>query len=346
MVAKVAKTNTVDDTANYATTAPTTAVGQYLTSIARYPLLTSDEEITLAKRLKSSGDLDARERLITSNLRLVVSIAKKYTPHGVLSFMDYVAAGNGGLRKAVDSYDPGKLNPSTNAPYRFSTYASNWINAAIRKEIGDCGRTVRHPIHVVRQLYRYNNAVNALTTLLGRRPTDQEVLDKINQESASRRPLTRDDLANFKTWQQGAVSLDSSTLSGGRDGRDADNATTLDEVIADDETPSPEQVAEQADKERLKQRFVSDLGITDPRTEIIRRLRYAMGAPNDQVMAWSVTYGKSKSWPQPLTASDFQGEGMSLDEVGRRLHLSRERIRQIEKQAITKLRRRFEEAGY
>ena len=147
-------------------------IGDYLTAISAFDLLTPEQEIELAQKVQS-GDLNARERFINCNLRLVVNIAKTYPKRGILTLMDYIQAGNDGLRKAVDRYDPSKLNPSTNAPYRFSTFAVYWIKQAINKEIADCGRSIRNPAHIIQQLSRYNAVVEGLTNE-GKDPTDRK----------------------------------------------------------------------------------------------------------------------------------------------------------------------------
>lgn len=310
-------------------------IGDYLTAISAFDLLTPEQEIELAQKVQE-GDLNARERFINCNLRLVVNIAKTYPKRGILTLMDYIQAGNDGLRKAVDRYDPSKLNPSTNAPYRFSTFAVYWIKQAINKEIADCGRSIRNPAHIIQQLSRYNAVVEAGLTKEGRVPSDEMVAEKLNCGVA--------DVENLRRWQ----SRTTTSLDAARDvkvGHDDASSTTLGDLLADD-GPTPDQVAREADLKRLEQRFLAEIGKEAPRTEVIRRLRYGRGKPSQDVLNWIKTYGAKKGWTT-LTADDFnQPEGMTLDEVGKRLNLTRERIRQIEKQTLAQRKQRFAALGY
>ena len=309
-------------------------IGDYLTAISAFDLLTPEQEIELAQKVQS-GDLNARERFINCNLRLVVNIAKTYPKRGILTLMDYIQAGNDGLRKAVDRYDPSKLNPSTNAPYRFSTFAVYWIKQAINKEIADCGRSIRNPAHVIQQLSRYNAVMEASLTKEGAVPSDEAVAEKLNCGVA--------DIENLRRWQRTTTSLDAA-----RDvkvGHDDGSTITLGDLLADD-GPTPDQLAREADLKRLEQRFLTEIGKEAPRTEVIRRLRYGRGEPSQDVLNWMKTYGAKKGWTT-LTADDFnQPEGMTLDEVGKRLNLTRERIRQIEKQTVAQRRQQFAALGY
>ena len=309
-------------------------IGDYLTAISAFDLLTPEQEIELAQKVQK-GDLNARERFINCNLRLVVNIAKTYPKRGILTLMDYIQAGNDGLRKAVDRYDPSKLNPSTNAPYRFSTFAVYWIKQAINKEIADCGRSIRNPAHVIQQLSRYNAVMEASLTKEGAVPSDEAVAEKLNCGVA--------DVENLRRWQRTTTSLDAA-----RDvkvGHDDGSTITLGDLLADD-GPTPDQMAREADLKRLEQRFLAEIGKEAPRTEVIRRLRYGRGLPSQDVLNWMKTYGAKKGWTT-LTADDFnQPEGMTLDEVGKRLNLTRERIRQIEKQTLAQRRQQFAALGY
>ena len=309
-------------------------IGDYLTAISAFDLLTPEQEIELAQKVQK-GDLNARERFINCNLRLVVNIAKTYPKRGILTLMDYIQAGNDGLRKAVDRYDPSKLNPSTNAPYRFSTFAVYWIKQAINKEIADCGRSIRNPAHVIQQLSRYNAVMEASLTKEGAVPSDEAVAEKLNCGVA--------DVENLRRWQRTTTSLDAA-----RDvkvGHDDGSTITLGDLLADD-GPTPDQMAREADLKRLEQRFLAEIGKEAPRTEVIRRLRYGRGLPSQDVLNWMKTYGAKKGWTT-LTADDFsRPEGMTLDEVGKRLNLTRERIRQIEKQTLAQRRQQFAALGY
>ena len=146
---------------------------KYLNEISKYPLLTPEEEKNLAKKA-AKGDLEARERLIKSNLRLVVSIAKKYVGRSKgLTFLDLIQEGNSGLIKAVDRFDWRK-------GFKFSTFATWWIRQAISRALSDQARTIRLPVHIVETLYRLNKARKKLTTILDREPTPEEVAAEVN----------------------------------------------------------------------------------------------------------------------------------------------------------------------
>lgn len=144
-------------------------VRMYLREIGKFPLLTSEEEIVLAKRIKD-GDMRAKHKLVNSNLRLVVSIAKKYTGRGML-FLDLVQEGNLGLIRAVEKFDYRK-------GYKFSTYATWWIRQAITRAIADQARTIRIPVHMVETINRLRKTSRILLQKLGRKPTEKEIAKK------------------------------------------------------------------------------------------------------------------------------------------------------------------------
>ncbi|PIS31240.1 RNA polymerase sigma factor RpoD [Candidatus Saganbacteria bacterium CG08_land_8_20_14_0_20_45_16] len=144
-------------------------VRMYLREIGKFPLLTSEEEIVLAKRIEA-GDMRAKHKLVNSNLRLVVSIAKKYTGRGML-FLDLVQEGNLGLIRAVEKFD-------YHRGYKFSTYATWWIRQAITRAIADQARTIRIPVHMVETINRLRKTSRLLLQKLGRRPTEDEIARK------------------------------------------------------------------------------------------------------------------------------------------------------------------------
>jgi len=144
-------------------------VRMYLREIGKFPLLTSEEEIVLAKKIKA-GDIRAKHKLVNSNLRLVVSIAKKYTGRGML-FLDLVQEGNLGLIRAVEKFDYRK-------GYKFSTYATWWIRQAITRAIADQARTIRIPVHMVETINRLRKTSRQLLQKLGRKPTEKEIAKK------------------------------------------------------------------------------------------------------------------------------------------------------------------------
>jgi len=144
-------------------------VRMYLREIGKFPLLTSEEEIVLAKRIKA-GDLRAKHKLVNSNLRLVVSIAKKYTGRGML-FLDLVQEGNLGLIRAVEKFDYRK-------GYKFSTYATWWIRQAITRAIADQARTIRIPVHMIETINRLRKTSRILLQQLGHKPTEKEIAQR------------------------------------------------------------------------------------------------------------------------------------------------------------------------
>ena len=150
----------------------TDATQRYLSEISKYPLLTPEEEKELAKKA-AKGDLEARERLIKSNLRLVVSIAKKYIGRSKgLTFLDLIQEGNAGLIKAVDRFD-------WRRGFKFSTFATWWIRQAISRALSDQARIIRLPVHVVETLYKLNKARKKLATILDREPTPEELAAEV-----------------------------------------------------------------------------------------------------------------------------------------------------------------------
>ncbi len=153
---------------------------QYLSRIRDGRLLTAGEEVELSRRARA-GDKNARRRLIESNLRLVVSIAKRYRGRGV-PFEDLIQEGNAGLIRAVEKFDPELGN-------RFSTYATWWIRQAITRAVADQGRTVRLPAHVVDSVYRLRRAEGSLSVELGREPTDEEVAGRLGTSPEEARRL-------------------------------------------------------------------------------------------------------------------------------------------------------------
>jgi RNA polymerase primary sigma factor len=160
----------------------TDPVRMYLKEIGRIPLLTFDEEISLAKRFEK-GDVTAKKRLIEANLRLVVSIAKKYVGRG-MSLLDLIQEGNQGLIRAVEKYD-------WKRGFKFSTYATWWIRQAITRAIADQARTIRVPVHMVENINRFMRAKRKLMQELGRQPTPEEVAEEIGMEPEKAREIVK-----------------------------------------------------------------------------------------------------------------------------------------------------------
>jgi RNA polymerase primary sigma factor len=157
-------------------------VRMYLREIGKFPLLTPEEEIVLAKRIKA-GDMRAKHKLVNSNLRLVVSIAKKYTGRGML-FLDLVQEGNLGLIRAVEKFVYRK-------GYKFSTYATWWIRQAITRAIADQARTIRIPVHMVETINRLRKTSRILLQKLGRRPTEKEIAKKARMSVSKVREIIK-----------------------------------------------------------------------------------------------------------------------------------------------------------
>ena len=253
----------------------------YLHDISKIPLLTAEEECDLARRI-AQGEEEARQHLISANLRLVVSIAKNYVNRG-LAFSDLIAEGNIGLMKAVERFDP-------DAECRFSTYATWWIKQAIRRAITNTVKTVRIPAYMVETIAAWKNAESDLTAQLGHQPTIEEIAEAIDLSPNNRTVIKR--VINATRTATQPVSLDL--------------LCSLNEVIEDRTTPRPDQQFFD-DYERRKLRELLDL-ISDREATVLR-----------------LRYGLDDNTP------------MTLEEIGERLGLTRERIRQIENEALNKL---------
>jgi RNA polymerase primary sigma factor len=200
------------------------AVQMYLKEIGRTPLLTSKEEKELAKRIEK-GDEMARKRLVQSNLRLVVSLAKRYvnrSPH--LSILDLIQEGNIGLSRAVDKFDYRK-------GFKFSTYATWWIRQAVTRALADYSRTIRIPVHMVETITKYTQAKRRLMQELGREPLPEEVATEMS--------LDVEKIRYIQKISQEVISLESPI---GDDGEDS----TLSDFIKDEASLSPDQLASQA----------------------------------------------------------------------------------------------------
>lgn len=262
------------------------SVRLYLREIGKIPLLTPEEEADLAQRIVK-GDKKAKDKMVESNMRLVVSIAKRYGGRG-LDFLDLIQEGNTGLLRAVEKFDPEK-------GFKFSTYATWWVRQAITRAIADQARTIRIPVHMVETINKVLRTTRKLTTDLNREPTIEEIANELHME-----PEKVDYVMRIK---QDIASLDASV---GRDGDDEDSV--LGDFVEDEERISPEDsAANQILKEQLSE-IISTL--TDREQKIIR-LRFGIGG----------------------------GRPHTLEEVGAEFDVTRERIRQIEAKALSKLRK-------
>ena len=257
-------------------------VRSYLNEIGRIPLLTAKEEVDLAQRIER-GDESAREHLITANLRLVVSVAKKYTGHGI-PLLDLIQEGNAGLMRAAEKFD-------WRRGYKFSTYATWWIRQAVTRAIAEQSRTIRLPVHVHEKLTKSYRVQRDLQLRLGREPNDDEI--------ASEMEMSEDQIGELKQAARLPISLETPI------GEDGD--TEIGHLIPDDDAIEP---LEAATRQLLTEQLGNVMEMLDSREQKILRLRY--GLDDDT----------------PRT----------LDQVGQEFGLTRERIRQIESQALRKLR--------
>lgn len=223
-------------------------VRMYLKEIGRVPLLSADEEIKLAKRMED-GDLEAQKRLAEANLRLVVSIAKRYVGRGML-FLDLIQEGNLGLIKAVEKFD-------YNKGYKFSTYATWWIRQAITRAIADQARTIRIPVHMVETINKLIRVSRQLLQSLGREPSPEEIAKEMN--------VSVDRVREIMKIAQEPVSLETPI------GEEEDSH--LGDFIEDHDAPAP---AEAASFVLLKEQLEDVLDTLTEREEKVLRLRFGL----------------------------------------------------------------------
>lgn len=223
-------------------------VRMYLKEIGKVPLLSGQEEAELAQKMVE-GDMDAKHRLAEANLRLVVSIAKRYVGRGML-FLDLIQEGNLGLIKAVEKFDYTK-------GYKFSTYATWWIRQAITRAIADQARTIRIPVHMVETINKFIRVTRQLVQELGRDPLPEEVAKELNM------PI--DKVGEIMKIAQEPVSLETPI------GEEEDSC--LEDFIQDNITPAP---SDAATFRLLKEQLVDVLGTLTPREEKVLRLRFGL----------------------------------------------------------------------
>ena len=223
-------------------------VRMYLKEIGKVPLLTADEEVELAKRMEE-GDEEAKKRLAEANLRLVVSIAKRYVGRG-MQFLDLIQEGNLGLIKAVEKFDYTK-------GYKFSTYATWWIRQAITRAIADQARTIRIPVHMVETINKLIRVSRQLLQELGREPTPEEIAEEMN--------LPVDRVREILKISQEPVSLETPI------GEEEDSH--LGDFIQDENVPVP---ADAAAFTLLKEQLVEVLGTLTDREQKVLRLRFGL----------------------------------------------------------------------
>jgi len=261
----------------------------YLAQIGRTPLLTKHEEQVLAQRIEA-GDEAAKRRMVEANLRLVVSIAKKYRGHGV-GFLDLIQEGTIGLVRAVEKFE-------WRRNLKFSTYATWWIRQAVQRAVANQSRTIRVPVHVHDRIRKIDRARRTLEAKLAREPSDEEVAKEAKLSVAEVRDA---DQTRLQT-----ISLQRPT------GDEGD--TELGDMIAD---TSGEDVTETVGERMRNETLERALARLTPRTRRIIELRYGLGG----------------------------GEPMLLEAVGREVGLTRERVRQLEQEALTQLARLPELSG-
>jgi len=290
------------------------SVHTYLKSIGRTSLLTAEQEVDLAKRIEAGlfaehkletmglegrAGLDenlrrelemvaedgrrAKAHMLEANLRLVVSVAKKYSDRG-LSLLDVVQEGNLGLIRAVEKFDYTK-------GYKFSTYAMWWIRQAIQRGFADSARTIRLPVHVLEMLSKLSRVERDMHQRLGREPTPEELAVELDR--------TPDQIEELLRTSRQPISLDSTI---GEDGE-----TSIGDLIEDVDAP---EASELVDRQLMAEQLRSALDALTPREATIMAMRFGL----------------------------YDGNPHTLDEIGRALGLTRERIRQLEKQSLSKLR--------
>ncbi len=258
------------------------SVRLYLREIGKIPLLNPQEEITLARRVVA-GDIKAKDEMAEANMRLVVSIAKRYVGRG-LDLLDLIQEGNTGLLRAVEKFDPDK-------GFKFSTYATWWIRQAITRAIADQARTIRIPVHMVETINKLLRTQRRLTQDMNREPTNEEIAKEME--------LDVEKVEHIMKIKQDISSLDASV-------RDDEEDSVLGDFIEDEDTVTPE---ESATTQLLREHVKEMLGILSDREQKILKMRFGLE----------------------------DGKSHTLEEVGQEFSVTRERIRQIEAKALTKL---------
>lgn len=254
----------------------------YLEEINSAPLLTAEEEIELSRRIIEENDPEARDRMVRSNLRLVVNIAKKFNNRG-MPLSDLIEEGNLGLLRAVEGFDP-------KHGARFSTYASWWIKQAIKRALINSVQPIHIPAYMVEIIARWKHTMIELEDKLGRAPTQDEMAEAL-EISPRKMKIIRRAVKAFSSPTQMPSSEDNLTIS---------------EMLEDDRTPRPEEAVLNADELDTIRALLNKI---DTREAEVLRLRFGLN-----------------------------GEGaMTLKEIGEKIGLTRERVRQIEKESLLKL---------
>jgi RNA polymerase primary sigma factor len=263
-----------------------TAFKLYLREIGQVKLLTPEEEIKLAARIKR-GDKEAREQMIKANLRLVVKIARDYEGFG-LPLLDLISEGNIGLMKAVERFDPAKGG-------KLSTYGSWWIKQSIKRALANQSKTIRLPVHLVDKISKMRRAATRLHEDLGREPTDEELSEELG--------ITASRVAQMRVAAIRPASLDAPVGD--------DDSNNFAEIVQDENAPTPYQQLETKVVTRMLEDMVKTL---DRREAVILRARFGLDG----------------------------GPQKTLEEVGLKLGVTRERVRQVQNAALEKLRKMIE----
>jgi RNA polymerase primary sigma factor len=256
----------------------------YMQEIAKTPLLTVEEEVTLAKRIRR-GNKAARDHMISANLRLVVKIAMDYKDFG-LPLLDLISEGNIGLIKAVERFDPRKGG-------KLSTYAAWWIKQSIKRALANQSKTIRLPVHLVDKISKMRRTAMALTEVLGREPSDEELAIELGVPTSK--------VAHLKSVSVRPASLDAPM------GEESDSST-FGEIVADDNAISP---FENLRAKNLSFDLQSMVDSLEPREAEIIKLRFGLEGHDE----------------------------LTLEEVGKRFRVTRERVRQLQNIALSKMRR-------
>ena len=247
-------------TGNYTDDISDDSVRMYLREIGKIPLLSSEEEAELAKRVME-GDRKAKDKMAEANMRLVVSIAKRYSGRG-LELLDLIQEGNTGLLRAVDKFDPEK-------GFKFSTYATWWIRQAITRAIADQARTIRIPVHMVETINKLMRTQRRLTQELNREPTNEELAKEMDMDA--------DKIEYILKIKQDITSLDAGI---GRDGEDGEDST-LGDFIEDEDTASPE---ESAAGQLLKEQVREILSSLSDREQKIIEMRFGLNGTKSHTL--------------------------------------------------------------
>ncbi|MEK7261868.1 MAG: RNA polymerase sigma factor RpoS [Pseudomonadota bacterium] len=262
----------------------------YLKEIGFSPLLTAEEEVRYARR-SQKGDAAARKRMIESNLRLVVKIARRYMNRG-LTLLDLIEEGNLGLIRAVEKFDPER-------GFRFSTYATWWIRQTIERGIMNQTRTIRLPVHVLKEINIYQRAARHLAQKLDHEPSPEEVANLLDK------PV--DEVKSMLGLNERVASVDAPL--------DDDPDRSLLDAIADDRTPGPEGMLQREDLRAIIQQWLG--GLNDKQRQVVER-RFGLNGR----------------------------EVATLEEVGADIGVTRERVRQIQVEALKHLKIVLEKSGY